>query len=324
MAKRQSTEDKLAKLRELESASLSTNEFKELGKVLSGANSVLVARAARVVSKRRITDLISNLVTAFNRFINKPPKADQGCLAKTAIIEALDHLDYDGLDVFLCGIHHVQKEPTYGGQKDTAADLRGKCAFALARIGDTETLFEFIPLLMDPLPQARIAAVKAVAHLACRESELLLRMKVLAGDEESDVVGECLKGLISINPDRSLSFVGELLTSLNYLSAQAAAFALGESREGGAFKILRAHRGDNIINPEFQEVLLLSIALTRLDEAFEYLIDVIANEHKGNAVLALKALKVYAYDNKKSAIIHKAVVSRNDGMVSQAYTSEFD
>ncbi len=107
MAKRQSTEDKLAKLRELESASLSTNEFKELGKVLSGANSVLVARAARVVSKRRITDLISNLVTAFNRFMNKPPKADQGCLAKTAIIEALDHLDYHGLDVFLSGIPSI-------------------------------------------------------------------------------------------------------------------------------------------------------------------------------------------------------------------------
>ena len=324
MTKRQSTADKLARLRELESASLSSNIIKELGKVLSAANSILVARSAQVVENRRITELIPNLVAAFNRFMNKPSKADQGCLAKTAIIETLNHLDYDDDDVFLQGIHHVQKEPAYGGSIDTAANLRGKCAFALARIGYTEVLFELTTLLMDPEPQARIAAVKAVAHLARLESELLLRMKILVGDQEPNVLGECFSGLISINPERSLSFVGTFLSSHDHLIAEAAAFQLGESRKARAFEILCNYRQNNIINSEFHEVLLLSIALTRLDEAFQYLIDVIADEHRGNAVSALKALKIYAYDDDLCTRIHKAVESRNDVMVSEAYASEFD
>lgn len=324
MTKRPSTEDRLAKLRELESAALSPNVKKDLGVILAGANSILVARAAQVVSKRRITELIPNLVTAFNRFMSKPPKADQGCLSKIAIIEALDNLDYDDDDVFLRGIHHVQKEPAYGGPIDTAANLRGKCAFALARIGDTEVLFELITLLMDPEPQARIAAVKAVAHLACRESELLLRMKILAGDMEPDVLGECFSGLISINPDRSLSFVGKFLVQDDHLIAEVAAFALGESRETRAFEILHNYREENVIKPEFQQVLLLSIALTRLDGAFEYLTDVVANEHTSNGIEAIKALKIYAYDDELCAKIDRAVVSRNDVMLSEAYASEFD
>ena len=319
MAKRISIEDKLAKLRELEDAPLSTNVIKELSKVLSGANNVLVARAAQVVERRRITDLIPNLIAAFDCFMNKPTRADKGCLAKTAIIEALDNLSYDCDDIFLQGIHHVQKEPSYGGTVDTAATLRGKCAFALARIGYAEVLFELTSLLMDPEPQARIAAVKAIAYLARVESELLLRMKVMAGDQEPNVLGECFSGLLSINPERSMSFVSRFLTSNNPLIVEEAALALGESRKAHAFEILRNYREGSIMKPDFQEILLLSIALTRLDEAFEYLIDVISNEHRNNAVAALKALRVFYANDDLRTRIHKAVVSRNDAMVSKAW-----
>ena len=319
MAKRISIEDKLAKLRELERATLSTNIIKELSKALSGANNVLVARAAQVVEKRNVTDLIPNLVAAFDRFMSKPTKADKGCLAKMAIIEALDNLGYDDEYIFLRGIHHIQEEPVYGGLVDTAANLRGKCAFALARIGYTEVLFELTSLLMDAEPPARIAAVKAIAYLARIESELLLRLKVLAGDQEPNVLGECFSGLLSINPGRSMSFVSEFLNSDDPLIVEATAFALGESRQTDAFEILRNYRENNIINPDFRETLLLSIALTRLDEAFEYLIDVIGNEHRDNAVAALKALKIFSANDDLCTKIHKAVVSRNDAIVSKTW-----
>ena len=163
MARRMSIEDRLARLKELESVPLSASVTKELSKVLSGANSVLVARAALVVERRSITDLVPNLVAAFNRLINKPAEADKGCLAKIAIIEALNNLGYDEEEVFLQGIHHIQKEYSYGGPVDTAAELRGKCAFALVRIGYAEVLFELIALLVDPEPHARKAAAKALA-----------------------------------------------------------------------------------------------------------------------------------------------------------------
>ena len=319
MAKRLSTEEKLAKLRELENATLSKDVIKELSKVLSGANNILVARAAQIVERRIITDLIPNLVAAFDRFMSKPPKADKGCLAKTAIIEALDNLGYDGENIFLQGVHHVQREPVYGGTVDTAANLRGKCGFALARIGYAEVLFEMTSLLMDPEPQARIAAAKTIAYLARPEGELLLRLKVLAGEQESEVLGECFSGLLSINPARAIGFVSEYLNSDEPLIVEEAALALGESQQAKAFEILRHYRENNIIKIDLQEILLLSIALTRLDEAFEYLIDVIGNEHRDNAIAALKALKSFYANDDLCARIHQAVVSRNDALISRTW-----
>lgn len=87
-----SIEDRLARLKELEREPLSTSVTKELSKALSGVNNVLVARAARVVERRGITDLIPNLVTAFGRLISRPAEADRGCMAKIAIVEALSNL----------------------------------------------------------------------------------------------------------------------------------------------------------------------------------------------------------------------------------------
>lgn len=108
-----SIEDRLARIKELERAPLSASVTKKLGKALSGANNVLVAKAARVVERRGIADLIPSLVTAFDRFIGKPANADKGCLAKIAIVEALNGLDHNEEEVFLRGIHHVQKEAVF-------------------------------------------------------------------------------------------------------------------------------------------------------------------------------------------------------------------
>ena len=319
MAKRMPIEDRLARLGELERAPLSSNVIEELSKALSGANNVLIAKAAQVVGRRSITGLVPNLVATFDRFMSKPAEADRGCLAKIAVIEALSDLDYNEENVFLRGIRHIQREFAYGGPVDTAAELRGKCAFALARIGYAEVLFELAALLMDPESQARIAAAKAIAHIAGMEGELLLRMKVLAGDQESDVLGECFSGLISMNPERSMSFVSGFLTSDDPLIVEAAVFALGESRKVDAFEILRNYRESNIIKPDLQKILLLSIALTRIDEAFEYLIDVINDERRDNAIVALEALRIFHANDDLRTRIHEAVVLRNDAMVSEAW-----
>ena len=51
---------------------------------------------------------------------------------KTAIVEALDHLESSDEELFLRGVRMTQLEPGWGGQHDTAAPVRSRCAFALA------------------------------------------------------------------------------------------------------------------------------------------------------------------------------------------------
>lgn len=321
--KRISTEEKLNRLRKLAKGSLSDDDKQEIRKFLASANNIVVAKTAQVVAERRITELIPQLVAAFDRFMKNPLKTDKGCLAKTAIVEALDKLEYQESDVFLRGIRHVQMEPVYGGHKDTAANLRARCALAFARIDYKEVFFELSTLLADPEIQPRIAAVRSFTCLVCETSELLLRLKILTGDEEPQVLSECFAGLMSIAPKRSLDFVAGFLNSSDLFIAEGAALALGESREAQAFEILRNSWEDSL-NHEFKERLLLPIALTRSDEAFDFLIDVVRCEYRDYASAAVRALKAYADDNNRCRKIHQAVVSRNDVKVSEVYTREFD
>jgi len=323
MAKKSSIQEKLAKLEELANGPLSENDINEIRKALSSANNLVVAKAAQVVAGCSIVDLILQLAAAFDRFMEKPAKADKGCFAKIAIVEALYKLEYREYDVFLRGIRHIQMEAVYGGQEDTAANLRAKCALALARMEYWEVFFELTPLLTDPEPQPRIAAVKALTYLAEEKSELLLRLKILTGDEESQVLSECFLGLVSIAPTRSMEFVAGFLPSSDILIAEGAALALGESREPQAFMILRDHWEDSI-DHEFKEMLFFPIALTRCDEAFKFLLNVVCREYRDYASVAVRALKVYADDKNQRQKIHQAVISCNDSHVSEVYASEFD
>jgi hypothetical protein len=323
MAKKSSVQEKLAKVGKLVNGPLSKNDVTAIRKALSSANNIVAAKAAKVTSACAIRDLIPQLVKAFDCFMKKPAKTDKGCFAKTAIVEALDKLEYQEYDVFLRGIRHVQTEPVYGGRKDTAANFRAQCALALARREYEEVFFELTPLLTDPELPPRIAAIKALTYLNEEKSELLLRLKVLTGDEEPQVLSECFLGLVSIAPIRSMEFVAGFLPSSDILVAEGAALALGESREPQAFMILRDY-WEGSIEHDFKEMLLLPIALTRCDEAFDFLLDVVRYEHRDYASSAIKALKVYRDDRGLCQEIQLAVASRNDSRVSEVYAREFE
>jgi HEAT repeat protein len=313
MAKRLSIEAKLAQLNELDGldeARLAPDSVKMLRQTMAGANNILVAKAAKIAGRRGIDELIPALLAAFDRFMKKPVKSDKGCLAKEAVIDALDKLEYDRTDIFLRGIKHEQIEPAYLRPVDTAAVMRGKCAFALVRLGSPDIVFELTDLLADPEPQARIAAARALAGVSGEQGEPLLRLKAKLGDDDLQVVVECLSVLMQINPERSMTFVEAFLNSTDLIIAENAAFALAESRREEAFEVLRRHRESNM-DPVFQDMLLTPMAITRLEEAFDYLLDVIENGSRESAVDAVRAVKIFSDEGHRSRI-HAAVTSRND------------
>ncbi len=181
MAKKQSTEEKLATLRQLKNAPLVPETEKTLGKMLGLANNILVAKAATIAGHHGIDALIPNLLEAFDRFCDNPVKRDPGCLAKEAAIATLDQMDYGDAAIFLRGIKWIQAEPAYGRPVDTAAGMRGQCALALVRIGYADAALELAELLVDAESQPRIAAARALAGISRDQSEPLLRLKALMG-----------------------------------------------------------------------------------------------------------------------------------------------
>lgn len=327
MAKRASTKEKLSALRELSKKPITEGTRKALVKALTGANNILVAEAAKVIGKLGMEELIPDLLKAFDRFLDNPLKRDKGCLAKEAIIDALDSLEYNETDIFLQGINYFQVEPAYLRPVDTAAILRGKCAFALVRIGCAQVVFVLVELLADPEPQARIAAVKALTGISSDIGEPLLRLKAKQGDEDHQVVAECLFALMQLNPENSMSFVERFLSTddLHELSdralilAENAALAIGESRLEKAFEILQRCR-EKSVDPDFQDMLLMPMALTRLEGAFDYLIDVIENGPKQSALSAVNAIKIFGAENHHTRI-QRAVEFRDDTAISKAYAA---
>ena len=116
------------------------------------------------------------------------------------------------------------------GGRDTAAELRGAAARGLVRMSHPQALSALAELLADPELPARIAAVRAVAYHGGDSGLPLLRLKVLSGDREPEVLSECFLAMLRISPEVSVEFVERFLDAEEAAIAESAALALGESR----------------------------------------------------------------------------------------------
>ncbi|MBT3270762.1 hypothetical protein HN371_26710 [Candidatus Poribacteria bacterium] len=323
MARRPTDDALIARLAEMNRAGLTDECVPDLRDMLRRRSSVLIARAARAVVTLQAAELTSDLITTFVRLLDSPAKADEGCIAKVALAEAMDALRLPDTEPFLRGIRHTQMEPVYGGTEDTAPGLRAQCAFALARLGGVDAMLALTALLTDPEAEARVGGVKALAHRGGLDAELLLRMKASSGDSHVDVTAECLTGLMAVEPDRSVEFVAAYLTAADEAIAEAAALALGESREPAALAALMDHRAGAIMSPGMEDAVLLAIALSRRDEAVDYLLDVTADDTPTNAARAVAALRIYAHDTAVAERVRSVVEVRDATLASDAFREYF-
>src|SRR4051794_10661581 len=149
MAKGRSVEEVLAELGALRGSAGAGVLAEVLPRYLANKSNLVVARAAEVAGKGELKALQADLVAAFWRFMEKAAKTDPGCAAKKAVVEALYEMGLAEREVFLAGIHHVQNEPRWGGESDTAAELRGVSAMGLVRVGYPDVMNELVELMMD-------------------------------------------------------------------------------------------------------------------------------------------------------------------------------
>jgi HEAT repeat protein len=287
----QAYRQKLAALDALRTAPKS-DAREELRKALKDRNNYIVARAASVCADLQLDDLIPDLLIAYERFFADPLKSDPQCLGKNAVAATLRSLGHHGADAYLRGIAYVQLEPAWGGRADTAALLRGTCALALSEcpIDDIEILTHLVDVLADADRGVRVDAARAIEQVNRAEGALLLRLKLLIGDADPTVTGQCMESMLSLAPESAVSFISRFLNSDNPDVQLEAASALAQCRDARAIAILREFWQNPLLAADLRQALLMSLGASPQPESVDLLVEVVRREPIALATSALKAL----------------------------------
>jgi HEAT repeat protein len=305
-------EDRIDRLRQMRTGSADPEVIPLLRKALSDRSNLVVAEAARTAAELRLSSLIPDLAAAFERLLGDPPRSDPKCWGKTAVVKALVQLDYSQSSPFVRGAHHVQMEPVWGGQEDTAAGLRAKCFLALVQCSDLtrfEVLRHLIDAVSDPAEGVRADAVRALQQVGGDESILLLRMKARLGDPHGLIIGHVFDALLSLEQDRGIAFVTEYLNSANPGLRDEAALALGASRLAGAINVLvEAWKGTR--DAEFAGILLRAISSSRHGDGIHFLLALVKTGTPAQVAAALDALKLHKDSPEIQALVDQAVAAR--------------
>jgi hypothetical protein len=261
-----------------------------LRKALAHRNNFIVAKAADLAREFHIAQLMPELLNAFDRFFDNPVKTDPQCWAKNALSRVLVALEHQEAEVFLRGMRHIQMEPVWGGQSDTAGTLRATCALALVQcrsLTDADLLGHLLELAGDKDKSVRTEAMRAIEQVGSPPAALLLRLRAVLGADEPEVLGACYSGVLRLEGAKAIPWIARFLASADDNAAEAAlAIAGTHSVEG--FNALR-ERFTEADDPWWRSVLLSAISLTRQDAALEFLLDLVRSESL-NAEAAIEAI----------------------------------
>lgn len=318
MAKSKTLEALTSQLNAIRDDPASEEGLATLQHIIRSKHSIVVAQAAKVVSQAELHTLTPEMVAAFHRFLVKPKDTDPGCRAKQAIADALYRFEHSDEAVFLAGIRHVQMEPVWGGQVDTAPALRGTCALGLVRMHYRHVMVELADLLADSEQEARIGAARAIAYSENPFGVALLRFRMKVGDVPP-VLGECLSALLKLDSSSALALADGFLTAGRKLSdspqaielAEVTALTLGESRLPEALPLL-TEWWQRTTHPELRKIGLLAIASLRQDDALQFLLTLLSEAASKDAQAALDALILYQHDTFLWQQVEQILTTRTD------------
>ncbi len=296
-----------------------------LRKALQDRNNFLVSKAAALAGELGAQTLAPDLIAAFDRFLIHPAKSDPQCWAKIALAKALKDLNQYDSAVYLRGIHHIQMEPVWGGNADTAAPLRGTCALAL--VACPLPRFDILQNLTDLLgadaeKTVRVDAARAIAQLSGPDSLLLLRMKALCGDAEPEVVGQCFLGLLDLSPDDSVAFVAAFLGKENADVRLEAATALGECPKEEAVGLVK-ETWRKAQDSNLRRAIILSLGASRLESAAEFLCSVLSDGKFEDASDAIRALAGGRFRDQYRQRAEEALRERDEARLTALFKKEF-
>jgi hypothetical protein len=268
-------------------------------KALADRVNLVVAKAAKLAAELQLRDLAPDLVRAFERLLEDAVKRDPQCWGKNAVAKALTALEHSESPVFLRGARHIQMEPVWGGQEDTAASLRGICLLALVSCEDLrreQVLRHLVNGLTEESAPVRMDSARALAQMQGDECALLLRLKARVGDRDPSVTGQALEGLLALERKEGLPFVSEFLSPVGGEVAEEAALALGASRMEAAVDVLR-QVWEHALGREYRAVLLRALSISRQEKAVTFLEGLVKDGRKQDAEDARAAIALIRDSN---------------------------
>ena len=298
------------------------DQIAQLSKTLTHRNNFLVSKAARLATNYELTQLLPDILVAYDRFFLDAAKTDPKCWAKEALAKALVTLGHRSKDDYLRGMRHRQMEPSFGPPIDSAGTLRATCAHALVDcpgISDSDLLNALLEPFTDTDKTVRVEAARAIANVGGVSAALILRLRALLGsapsESEPEVLGSVFSSLLSLEGNQAIPLVARSLEPGDDLAAEAA-FALAELRTAEALAALlnRLRAG---ADPWFTGVLLSAIALTRLPAAIDFLVACIEQDER-QAPDAIEALSRIAPNAELRARLQQAVEQADSIRLRQA------
>ncbi len=239
-------------------------------------------------------------------------------------------------------MRYIQREPVYGGgvayfgprsgdwrepeprgSQDTAAGVRGASGHALLNMGYPDAYLEMASLVRDRDPRTRRMVMESLGATGSYQAELLLRVAVLASDDEPDVVALALQALMKLAPERSLPFVRSCLHTYNEVIAEGAALAIGEAHLPESFPTLRTAFASPMLQSP-KSTLLLPMALTRDEAALAFLLGIVRNDRAPLARAALKALSIYRSQPERVTAVRDAVDGRGEREMALLFNDLFE
>jgi hypothetical protein len=251
----------------------------EVAKALTNRNNLIVSKAATLALHHHLTSLVPSLAAAFARFLENSTESDPQCWAKNALAKTLAAFEYQEQELFLTGLRHIQLEGGWGGASDTAGPLRGTCALALVQCRELNShrlLVHLVPVLADKELPVRVNVVRAIEQVGTDSAALLLRLLAELASDGPEVLGACYSGVLAIEGPSALDWVARFLRPEDDPAAEAA-MVIAQTHSPVAFRLLQT-TFDAARDPWFRTTVLTAIALTRQQEATDWLIDLIAND----------------------------------------------
>jgi HEAT repeat protein len=266
-----------------------------LRKALAGRIGLVVAKAAKVAAELDAREVVPEMLEAFDRMFENPVERDPQCWAKNAIARTLTAMDYRESSPYLRGARHMQMEPVWGGQEDSATTLRGICLLGLVTCSDVprDTIFRaLVDGMADASRDVRAEAARAVAEMGGDEAPLLLRLKARVGDRELPVVGQVFDCLLQLEGAHAVEFLAEFLHSGSEDTRSEAAMALGSSRLPESIEALEK-AWDSTRDPDVRYTVARAISAARVERGLSFLLAVLRTCRASDARTALEALSLH-------------------------------